>query len=64
MGLEKWGTDSPNDQGFLQSRREMIRADIAKRLRNVCRHLSDQEFAKLVESMVDQKIKGERRRSL
>jgi len=40
----------------------MIREDIAKRLRRVCTHLSDQEFAKLVEAMADQKIRGERSR--
>lgn len=64
MELEKWGTESPNEHAFLQSRREAIRADIAKRLRNVCSHLSDQEFDKLVEGMVDQKLKSERSRSL
>ena len=42
----------------------MIRDDIAKRLRQVCAHLSEEEFAKLVEAMADQKLKGERSRSL
>jgi hypothetical protein len=64
MQLEKYESDASSEDAFFHSRRSTIRDDIAKRLRHVCAHLSDKEFAKLVETMVDQKLKGERSRSL
>lgn len=42
------------------SRRETIRADIARRLRKACSYLSDAEFAALVEKIVKTQIGGER----
>ena len=51
------GANQPDD------RKEVIRADISKRLRSICSHLSDDDFAKLVESMAEQKLRGERRLS-
>jgi len=54
---------SHND-AVVHTRRDNIRDDIAKRLRNVCSHLSDAEFKKLVEAMTDQKLKGERSRTV
>jgi len=41
--------------------REAVRADIAKRVKSACAHLSDDEFAHLVDSMTDRQLKGERR---
>jgi hypothetical protein len=64
MQLNKSGDVAPSHSAYEHSRRDVIRDDIAKRLRHVCAHLSDKEFAKLVETMVDQKLKGERTRSL
>lgn len=64
MQLNKSGHASSSQNAYDHSRRDEIRADIAKRLRHVCAHLSDKEFAKLVETMVDQKLKGERSKSL
>lgn len=64
MQLAKSGRAASTKDAFHQSRKETIRDDIAKRLRHVCSHLSDQEFSKLVDTMADQKLKGERRRSL
>jgi hypothetical protein len=42
------------------ARHEMVRADIARRLRKACSHLGDDEFAALVEQMVDVQLKSER----
>lgn len=64
MQLGKYGRSASSDDAFLNARRDSIRDDIAKRLRNVCSHLSDAEFKKLVERMADQKLKGERSRAL
>jgi hypothetical protein len=64
METEKWGSTASKQDALHRSRRDVVRDDIAKRLRNVCGHLSDQEFATLVETMVDQKLRGERRRTL
>ena len=43
------------------ARRATVRADIAKRIRRACTHLSDEEFSKLVDEMTDRQLKGERR---
>ena len=64
MQLGKSDRVAQSDSAFLQTRRENIRDDIAKRLRTVCSHLSDAEFKKLVEAMTDQKLKGERSRTV
>jgi len=48
-----------DNQGL--DRKEIIRADISKRLRSICSNFSDEEFAKLVEKMTEQKLRGERR---
>lgn len=63
MQLEKYGK-SANEDAYLETRRNVIRDDIAKRLRHVCSHLSEKEFTKLVNSMADQKLRGERSKSL
>jgi hypothetical protein len=41
--------------------RENVRADIARRVKRACSHLSDDEFALLVDSMTDRQLRGERR---
>jgi hypothetical protein len=64
MQLGKYGQAESNEDRFSHSRRDDIRDDITKRLRQVCAHLSDAEFKKLVETMTEQKLKGERNRSL
>ncbi len=52
------------DEEFQSGRREMLRDDIARRLRRVCAHYSDDDFQELVESMVEKKLKGDRTRTL
>ena len=64
MQLSKYGPSSSSDDALLRTRRDVIREDIAKRIRNVCSHLSDAEFKKLVNEMAEQKLKGERSRSV
>lgn len=63
MQLGKYG-QSANEDSYLKKRRDAIRDDISKRLRHICSHLSDNEFKELVNSMADQKLKGERNKSL
>lgn len=43
------------------ARRAHVRADIAKRVRKACTHLSDEDFSRLVDEMTDRQLKGERR---
>lgn len=43
------------------ARRASVRADIVKRIRRACTHLSDAEFSQLVDEMTDRQLKGERR---
>jgi len=64
MQLGKYDRTTSSEDTFFNTRRDVIRDDIAKRIRNVCSHLSDAEFKKLVNQMAEQKLKGERRSSL
>ena len=43
------------------ARKASIRADIAKRVKRACTHLSDEEFSRLVDEMTERQLKGERR---
>lgn len=63
MQLER-SDQSANEEAFYKTRRDAVRDDIAERLRHICAHLSEKEFTKLVNSMADQKLKGERSKSL
>ena len=53
-----------SDDAYQASRKEAIRADIARRIKKICSHLSDEEFADLVEAMAENKMKGDRRTTL
>ena len=64
MQLGKYDRMASHNDAVVHTRRDNIRDDIAKRLRNVCSYLSDAEFKKLVEAMTDQKLKGERSRTV
>jgi hypothetical protein len=50
-----WVDDSTDDE-----RRTRAVEDIAVRLKNICGHLTDNEFRRLVEDMADRQISGER----
>jgi hypothetical protein len=45
----------------VSERHEAIRRDISNRLRKMCSNLSDEEFAALVEKMLQVQLAGERR---
>ncbi len=49
------------DDAYHSTRKETIRADLARRLRNICANLSEEEFCKLVEKMTSQQMRSERR---
>jgi len=51
----------PESAWLEAAKRETARADIAKRIRRACAHLSEEEFSQLVDSMTDRQLKGERR---
>jgi hypothetical protein len=61
----KGGTARPlPDEVFEQAdgiRHEAIRKDIAKRLRKACSHLSEEDFAALVQEIVKVQLKSEGR---
>ena len=42
-------------------RAETIRSDLAKRLRPVCRNLTDEDFCALIERMTKVQLRAERR---
>jgi hypothetical protein len=46
------------------ARRATVHADIAKRVRRACTHLSDEEFSRLVDEMTDRQIRAEHRINL
>jgi len=43
------------------ARQEMISADVVRRLRKACHYLSDEEFAALVDKIVNTQMSAERR---
>jgi hypothetical protein len=54
--------DFATDENAYQStRREAIRVDLVTRLRRICANLSEEEFNKLVDAMIEQKLRSERR---
>ena len=61
---QKQGDSTPEDDAFASLRRAEVRADISRRLKKICGHLSEKEFDSLVDLMADNKIKGDRRTTL
>ena len=55
---------SAEEDAYQSSRKETIRADIARRLKRICSNLSDEDFDDLVDVIADNKIKGDRRTTL
>ena len=55
---------NPNILGLHQAentlRHEAIRVDVARRLRKACSHLSDEEFAALVDKIAGVQLRAER----
>ena len=51
------------DRGVDFTRKAAVRADIARRLKQACGHLSETEFQSLVDEMTDRQLRGERRAS-
>ncbi len=50
-----------DEDPYQANRRETIRADLVSRLRKVCAGFSDDDFRSLIERMVEQKLRGERK---
>jgi hypothetical protein len=50
-----------DEDAYHSARREAMRADLAKRLRKVCANFPEEDFRKLVDGMVEQKLRGERK---
>jgi hypothetical protein len=42
-------------------RKEVIRTDVSNRLRSICSNFSDDDFANLVETIAERKLREERR---
>jgi hypothetical protein len=43
------------------ARRAGVRADISRRIKRACTHLTDDDFTRLVDEMTDRQLRGERR---
>jgi hypothetical protein len=50
-----------DEDTYQANRREMIRADLVTRLRKVCANFSEDDFRSLVETMIEQKLRSERK---
>jgi hypothetical protein len=46
---------------YYANRRELIRADLESRLGKVCANFSEDDFRTLVERMIEQKLRSERK---
>jgi len=55
--------DSSNG-GTHSTRRKAIREDLTRRLREVCSHMSDEDFRQLVEVMAERQLRSEQRSNL
>ena len=64
MGVNTQREPVSSDDAYQSSRKDAIRADISRRLKKICSHLSDDEFDHLVDVMAENKIKGDRRTTL
>ena len=64
MGVRTQREPVSSDDAYQSSRKDAIRADISRRLKKICSHLSDDEFDHLVDVMAENKIKGDRRTTL
>jgi hypothetical protein len=53
--------ETVGDDSVDTTRKEMVHADISKRIRRACSHLSAGEFEVLVDAMTDRQLRGERR---
>lgn len=51
----------PSSTAANEARAEKVRGDIARRLRHVCRDMSDEDFLALVEKMTQVQLRGELR---
>jgi len=47
--------------GVERTRREIIQADISRRIGRVCGHLSEENFSELVEKMTERQLRSEHR---
>jgi hypothetical protein len=61
VGAERESRVEFNGASIEPTRREKIRADIARRTRRACAHLGEDDFRRLVDDMTDRQIKGELR---
>lgn len=61
MPAERERNLEPGNHWAEVTKRDKVRADIAKRIRRACAHLSEDEFGNLVDSMTDRQLRGERR---
>ncbi len=52
------------DDAYHSSRKETIRADLARRLKKICSHLSERDFEDLVDVMTENKLRGDRRTTI
>ena len=59
MELQHFSQSS--DEEYHDTRTENMRSAISKRLRGVCEHLSDVEFEKFVDKVLECQLRGERR---
>lgn len=55
---------SGDEEAHRIERRNKVRDDISRRLKNICANFSDKEFSDLVDTMTDRKLKGEQRGSM
>ena len=49
--------DHSNEDSTREARRHALATEISARLRRVCQHLTDEEFARLVADMTDTKLR-------
>ena len=64
MVVDNQRKSASDDDAYETSRKDAIRADLSRRLKKICSNLSEGDFANLVDSMAENKLKGDRRTTL
>jgi len=58
--IENADDPSPSSGEFHSDRRSAIRADLERRLRNICSNFPEEDFQALLDVMAERKLRSER----
>ena len=63
MEQERYRLWAAEEDAFNSRRKDVIREDLARRLKNICANFPEDDFRALIDEMAERKLKGERKGS-